>query len=453
MEPLWHFFKSVKLTVVLLLTLATTSVIGTLIPQNESPAAYFQAFGPFFSRLFHVLDFFDMYHSWLFQGLLILLTANIVVCSLDRLPAAWRLVFVKKPVFHRERFQNAAACQRFSAGQSPEALADPWRKRVGASFGATWFQETDEGFCLFAERWRWSRLGVYAVHSSVVLLLVGGLMGSLFGFEGMANIAEGESVQTIRLRNSNQVRELGFAIRCDDFDVSFYDTGAPKEFRSELSIIEQGKVVLKKDIIVNDPLRYKGINVYQASYGTLPPRGAMLVFTSKETGMAYRKSARIGETVEIPEGLGSFSLDRYDRNAMFRGHAVGEAFGGTLTTADGQTADILIPLHFPSFDRMRGGSVVASVENTEQGYYTGLQVSRDPGVWVVYAGFVLMLAGCFVTFFMSHQQVCLEVVRDRDGSRVILSGRANKNPMAMERKVAQLARRLGGPGDSPSADA
>ncbi|MBI9086195.1 MAG: cytochrome c biogenesis protein ResB [Desulfobacterales bacterium] len=453
MEPLWQFFKSVKLTVVLLLTLAGTSIIGTLIPQNETPAAYFQAFGPFFSRLFHVLDFFDMYHSWWFQGMLVLLTANIVVCSIDRLSATWKLVFVKSPVFNRERFKNAAARQAFSDGRSPAELAGPCLKRMAASFATTRFDETEDGFCLFGERWRWSRLGVYAVHSSVVLLLVGGLTGSMFGFEGMANIAEGESVQTIRLRNSNQTRELDFAIRCDDFDVSFYESGAPKEFRSELSIIEQGKVVFKKAIIVNDPLRYKGINIYQASYGTLPPRGAMLVFTSKETGMRYRKSARIGDTVEIPEGQGSFSLDRFDRNAMFKGHAVGEAFGGTLTTIDGQAADILLPQHFPSFDRMRGGSVVVSVENTEQGYYTGLQVSRDPGVWVVYAGFVLMLAGCFVTFFMSHQQVCMEVVRDRSGSRVTLSGRANKNPMGMERKVEQLVRRLGGPGNTPPADA
>ena len=453
MGPLWHFFKSVKLTVILLLTLAGTSIIGTLIPQNETPSAYFQAFGPFLARLFHVLDFFDMYHSWWFQGLLVLLTVNIVVCSMDRLSATWKLVFVKGPMFRRERFKNAPASQAFSDGRSPGELAALWRKRMASSFATTRFDETEDGFCLFGERWRWSRLGVYAVHSSVVLLLVGGLMGSLFGFEGMANIAEGDSVNTIRLRNSSQTRELGFTIRCDDFDVSFYDSGAPKEFRSELTIMEQGKVVLKKAVIVNDPLRYKGINIYQASYGTLPPRGALMVFTSKETGMRYRKSARIGDTVEIPEGLGSFSLERLDRNAMFKGHAVGEAFGGTLITADGKAADILVPLHFPSFDRMRGGRVVVSVEDTEQGYYTGLQVSRDPGVWVVYAGFLLMLAGCFVTFFMSHQQVCLEVVRDRNGSRVTLSGRANKNPMAVERKVEQLARRLGGPPKTPPADA
>ncbi|MFZ1200677.1 MAG: cytochrome c biogenesis protein ResB, partial [Desulfobacterales bacterium] len=59
---LWGFFASVKLTVVLLLTLAATSIIGTLVPQNESPENYRRAFGDFFYRLFETLDVFDMYH-------------------------------------------------------------------------------------------------------------------------------------------------------------------------------------------------------------------------------------------------------------------------------------------------------------------------------------------------------------------------------------------------------
>ncbi len=63
-SKIWNFFTSVKLTIVLLLSLATTSIIGTLIPQNEDPQAYFQAFGGVLYRLFNLLDLFDMYHMW-----------------------------------------------------------------------------------------------------------------------------------------------------------------------------------------------------------------------------------------------------------------------------------------------------------------------------------------------------------------------------------------------------
>ena len=50
-------------------------------------------------------------------------------------------------------------------------------------------------------------------------------------------------------------------------------------------------------------------------------------------------------------------------------------------------------------------------------FYTGLQVNRDPGVWVVYSGFILMIIGCYITFFMSHQQICVELVRSREKNR------------------------------------
>ncbi len=77
---LWKFFTSVRLTVVLLLSLAFTSIVGTVIPQNESPSAYFQEYGAFFYNLFDILDIFDMYHSWWFQLLLLLLNINLIVC-------------------------------------------------------------------------------------------------------------------------------------------------------------------------------------------------------------------------------------------------------------------------------------------------------------------------------------------------------------------------------------
>ena len=96
-NPLWKFFCSVKLTVVLLLSLAFTSIIGTVIPQNENPEAYLQAYGAFRYQLLSALGIFDMYHSWWFQGLLLFLTVNIVVCSIDRLQGSWKIIFNRNP--------------------------------------------------------------------------------------------------------------------------------------------------------------------------------------------------------------------------------------------------------------------------------------------------------------------------------------------------------------------
>lgn len=293
-----------------------------------------------------------------------------------------------------------------------------------------------------AEKGRWTRLGVYSVHLSVILLLLGGLIGSIFGFEGFVNIQEGETVNSIGLRKTEQIHNLDFAIRCDDFSVSFYETGTPKEFRSTLSIIEDGRSVLQKDIIVNDPLRYKGINLFQANYGMLPPDEITLNIMSRETGMVYKKKTKIGMPIVLPEGAGTFVIKEHRNSFIYKGIALGETFIGILNGKDGSSIDIMLPLNFAGFDKMRKGDLNFSVADYDNRYYTGLQVTRDPGVLVVYSGFVVMIIGCFVTFFMSHQRLCVEVVKNGNKTKVMVAGTANKNKLGMQARVKNFSRNL-----------
>ncbi len=460
----WKFFASVKLTVFLLLTLAATSIIGTVIPQNEDPQAYRQAFGEFLYRLFGILDIFDMYHSWWFQWLLMMLMLNVVVCSVDRLKTTWKLIFNKNPGFNLARFRSDKRKIQRSLSLTVEELKPIVKELVNSKFNYHRDDNTESGFVFFAEKWRWTRIGVYVVHTSVVLLLIGGLIGSIFGFEGFVNIPEGESVNSVRLRNSDKLVKLDFDIRCDDFDVSFYPNGMPKEFRSRLTIIENGAPVLQKDILVNHPLRYKGINLFQSSYGEVPseislaavPEEIGLSFTSKETGMVYNRKVRMDEPVNIPEDLGEFKLKEFRKTYDFRGRELGPTLIGVLVQKSGASVDVILPLRFPSFDRMspminpeRSDSVLITVDELgprpeDQGkrYYTGLQVTKDPGVLVVYTGFLMMIVGCIVTFFMSHQRIFIEVAAAGEGSTVTVSGKANKNKIGMQRKVAIIADQL-----------
>ena len=441
-SKIWNFFTSVKLTIVLLLSLAVTSIIGTLIPQNEDPQAYFQVFGGVLYQLFNLLDLFDMYHSWWFQLLIVLLTANIIVCSIDRISSNRRILFVRNPSFKLPRFRNLKHRQEFTHTATPQQLKDIYQTFIARRFHHSLVEATENGFAIYGEKGRWTRFGVYTVHLSVVLLLIGGLIGSIFGFDGFVNIAEGESINQIRLRNSPQMVQLDFAIRCDDFDVSFYDTGAPKEFRSSLTVLEQGRSVLNKDIIVNDPLRYKGISFYQSSYGQLPPNEVVLSFTSNNTGTVYKNKAMINQPLQLPEKLGTFEIKRFLQAAEFRGNNIGEAYSGILTPPGADPVQITLPLRFPTFDKMRKGNLVIAVVEQVPRFYTGLQVGKDPGVWVVYSGFILMIIGCYITFFMSHQQICLEIVAAGQKSRVIVAGTANKNKTGMEIKVDRLTEKL-----------
>ena len=273
-------------------------------------------------------------------------------------------------------------------------------------------------------------------------MLIGGLIGSIFGFDGFVNIAEGESSQSIRLRSKPQIMQLDFAIRCDDFDVSFYDTGAPKEFRSSLTILEQGRPVLRKDIIVNDPLRYKGISFYQSSYGQLPSNEVVLNITSNNTGKVYRYNAMMNQPLQLAENLGTFEIKEFLQSANFKGHDIGEAYIGILTPPGGEPIQVTLPLRFPTFDKMRKGNLFIAVVGQVPRFYTGLQVAKDPGVWIVYSGFILMIIGCYITFFMSHQQICIEIADSGKKRQIIVAGTANKNKAGMQTKIDRIVEKF-----------
>lgn len=439
---LWKLFTSVRLTVVVLLSLAVSSIVGTIIPQNKRPDEYLNEYGEFLYKILSAFDIFDMYHSWWFRFLLLTLTVNVIVCSTHRFSALWKILSVKNPFFNVSKFRNLSNKEEFTDSRSPEELRSIYMPIVSRNFGYRRIEETDNGLCIFAEKGRWTRVGVYVIHLSVVLLLIGGLIGSIFGFKGFVNIPEGKTIDSIRLYNTGKTQKLNFKIRCDNFNVKFYDSGAPSEYRSKLTILEQGKSVLTRNIIVNHPLRYKGINIFQSSYGELPPREITLNFKNSATGINYKKKVSVGQQFDLPGDMGQFVIKGHRDSYNFRGHDLGKTFMGILTPNDGSHVHVIMPVRFPVFDRMRKGDMIISVEDYDHRYYTGLQVTRDPGILVVYSGFVIMIIGCFITFFMSHQRLCVEIRKSGKKSSIMVAGTANKNKLGMQSRIKKIVKSM-----------
>lgn len=71
--------------------------------------------------------------------------------------------------------------------------------------------------------------------------------------------------------------------------------------------------------------------------------------------------------------------------------------------------------------------------------YTGLQVSKDPGVVIIYIASVLMAAGLYIAFFMSHKKIWIKLVPPASGKRdsvsMILGGSASKNKFGFEKEI------------------
>jgi len=75
-------------------------------------------------------------------------------------------------------------------------------------------------------------------------------------------------------------------------------------------------------------------------------------------------------------------------------------------------------------------------------FATGLQVTKDPGVWYVYIGCTIMLLGLCIAFFVSHQRIWA-FVSDQDGkTQVLVSGHSNKNRLAFEKSFEKLTKQV-----------
>ena len=142
----------------------------------------------------------------------------------------------------------------------------------------------------------------------------------------------------------------------------------------------------------------------------------------------------------------TFVYEEFFPRFNFRGHNVGDSLVGLLALKGEEPFQILLPIQFPTFDKMRKGTFVFSVHDFEKKYYTGLQVTKDPGVWYVYIGFSLMIIGCWIAFFMSHQYVFMELTTDETSGKtmVLLYGDSNKNKPNMKRKINGITEQLKG---------
>jgi cytochrome c biogenesis protein len=324
-------------------------------------------------------------------------------------------------------------------------VSSKYESFLSKTIGKVIKEETSQSIVMYAEKGRWTRIGVYVIHSSILLLLIGALIGVVFGFKASLNLDEGKASDTAIISKNRESVNFGFTIQCNKFDVKFYDTGAPEEFKSNLTIIENGQVSFTKDILVNHPLRYKGINIFQSSYGTAAPDSAVIDIVRLSDKNTTSVSIKIGEEIKLPEDQGMFMLEGFLPHFDFRGHNLGEAFIGKITQKDGESFQIGIPVKFPTFDKMRKGTFAFVVKDFEKKYYTGLQITKDPGVWYVYAGFVLMIIGCWITFFMSHKSYFIEIEKTKGkSSRVSISGITNRNKQSLKLKIKKYVIKLKG---------
>jgi cytochrome c biogenesis protein ResB len=266
LKPILNRVGSMPVAILLLLLLSVASVIGTVLQQNQDQADYLHQFGPTWYWTFRALGLFDMYHTWWFMSILGLLMFSLAACLLRNTPRFLQEMKNRKGTMNENARKHIE--QKFD-------LTFDDKEKVVSSIKSSlpdWkWMETKVGNVLWlrGDKGRFHKWGYITVHTAMLVILIGGWMSVQFGFRGNMAVPEGgkESEISFLKGTSTDYLKMPFEIRCDNFDINFFSTGAPSEFRSTLTILENGKEMMTSDIIVNEPLYYKGVRIYQASFG------------------------------------------------------------------------------------------------------------------------------------------------------------------------------------------
>lgn len=444
-NALFALFASVQLTLFLLFLLASTSIIGTIIPQNNPAAFYVERYGSKLARFLQLLDIPDMYNSWWFLGLLALFAVNLIVCSADRIPQVIRQVrrdglsiapeqLTKLPLQSEQRL--AASVQTAAAKVTTLLQKHGWRARKTP-------REPGQIQMICAEKGKWSRFGVYVVHCSILIILAGALLGSsavarkvfqdpLYAFKGSIMLPEGETTGHVFAHKDGERLELGFALRCDDFTVAYYGNGMPKTYRSRVTVLEHGSPVQSAEIEVNRPLTYRGVTFYQSSYHPLQDYQVTL----KKQGGNAETTARIpvAEQIDWPEGGVSYGIINRERQGE-----VTRRLKIWFTDNQGEPSVFWLHASQEAAIERPSGTYLLTIQ---QRYATGLQATKDPGVWLVYGGCLLMLAGLYIAFFLSHRKIYVRIQPEKTGCHLLFAGDANKNKVGFEQYFLKLISKL-----------
>jgi cytochrome c biogenesis protein len=447
----YRTLSNLRTGIILLILVGISAALGTFILQRPiTDVQQLQAtYSPETLRILDRVGLTDVFHSWWFLTLLTLVSLSITFVSIDRFPNSWR--FYARP--HRKTDAHFRAAIRTKVELPIRNAHDGLNAAERALKKLKWSIEriTDGNEAsLYSERSRFSVMAVYVIHASLLLIFLGGFIDGVFGYSGFMMLQKGQTSNVIELKNGAQ-KSLGFGIKCESAGQENYADGSPKKWWSKLAVVQNGKEVSSKEIVVNDPLVYHGLRFYQASFGRTGKVEGLKLAAVPEKGVPEEVVLKMNVPQQLDPNttvtLAEFIPDFFIRdNQVFKrsDDPVNPAF--RLMVKNTATGEEALQWLFPAYDQLSQGQKANfhfQYEAMQMGYFTGLQVSSEPGQWLVWAGCLLMGAGLFVAFYMVHMRLWIAAVPDADGRLVLwVGGQTNKNKDRFEQKFDEVVEEI-----------
>lgn len=469
---LLDILSSVRFGIILLILLVIASMIGMIVMQQNVDGfdKYYAELTPSQKLFGSWLGFFDIYHVWYFNVLLLTLSLNIVLASIDRFPKAWTYISRKKldagKTWLSGQEQHAEVKLRGESQTAVAAYISSAAKSVG--FKTVTSEKGGRTF-VFAERGVWNRLGAYAVHVALLTIFIGGFLTAQFAREGQMPLAPGISSseitrQTIELDQVSRTSDpLPFTVECTDIQ--------QKLIRKDGSIMANNTIdwltyIKIKDeygerealVHLNTPYDYRGYRFFQASFISLGrARNITLRLTPQNGGAAQDVTMKRDGNATLADGT------RIDFEEFMPDFTIGEGGRPDTQSQEYNNPAAILKVTTPAGEAKRayafamelpqGAPVGAAVagykyrlvdfEKVPEAHI--LQIQRDPGKWPFYIGGLLLILTLSAVFFFSHERVWAMIEESKQGGyEVVLGGNTNRNKMGFEDRFKKLTKAIDG---------
>jgi cytochrome c biogenesis protein len=171
--------------------------------------------------------------------------------------------------------------------------------------------------------------------------------------------------------------------------------------------------------------------------------GFFIIRVISKDGKAFDLKLRLGDTFEIPgTNISGKLVDfspalRLDNLTTYTSMMNNPALLVEFSEPGKPASPGWILRRYPETWQLPEGSRVEFIDlwGVE---FTGLQVRKDPGVWIVYLGCTTISIGLFIAFFMSHRKLWVSVVEEKNNTRIVVGATANKNRAALEKKIDRM---------------
>ena len=405
-QKIFRVVADLRFSIFILLLISLCSVLGTIIEQDQAIEIYktnYPLTNPVFGFLTWdtILQFGldHVYKTWWFFTLIFLFGLSLVSCTfLQQFPS---LRIARRCQFFRttNQFYRLKIFTTLTNFSFNKILSRIQKKQYSI------FQQKNISYCY---KGLIGQIAPILVHFSMILVLLGTIIGSLFGFKAQEIVPKTEQFHIQNIFNNGQLTIVPkTSARINDFWITYTKNRTISQFYSDISVLDyQGNEIKRKTISVNYPLIKDRIYYYQTDWNLIGLRFqdnqnevieyplVNLLNNQNKVWLSW-----ISNNKSLNEGIIAI-IDNLEGYCSIY-NEMGQFLGNLELN---ETINLKVPL-----------TLIEIISST------GLQIKTDPGIPIIYTGFLFLMIST-LTSYLTYSQIWI-IQKDQ---KLFIGGTTNR---------------------------